>query len=85
MDASEEYGEVPNIDRIFLLEMKFQLVFRDPLAGELQPGPVMFLSHDSKQPVAELVSRQSFPRHPLVAALVPFLGFLSSDFGKGLW
>ena len=57
MDASEEHGEVPNIDLVFLLKMKLQLVLRDPIVGELRPGPVMFLGHDAKQPVAELVSR----------------------------
>lgn len=57
MDASQEHGEISNIDLVFLLKMKFQLVLRDPIVGELRPGPVMFLGHDAKQPVAELVSR----------------------------
>ena len=63
--AREQNGKIPDIHGIFLLEMDFELILGERVAGKVRPCPVVFAVHDAEQPLSELVRTELLPDHVL--------------------
>lgn len=57
VDAREEDGEVADVDRIFLLEMDFELSLCQRVTAEMRPGPMMLAVHDLEHSFLKLALR----------------------------
>lgn len=49
MNASQEDGEVADVDEVFLLKVNLELIFGQTTGGEMTSCPMVFAIHDFEQ------------------------------------
>src|SRR6266571_5444489 len=77
VDPAQEDREVPDVHRILLPKVRFELGLGDLRTAEMRPGPVIFPIHDRHQLFAELVAGQELHN---VLHCIAITGSLESAF-----